>query len=359
MPLTGSKFAYQPLHGWRRKVGDAKYCVSTLKNMDKINWGIIGCGAVTEKKSGPAFSKIAGSSLLAVMRRDADKAADYARRHGVANWYSDAGALMNHEGINAIYIATPPDAHADYAIAALNKGFNVYVEKPVTRNAAEARRIAEAVKNRPGQKLTVAHYRRALPMFLKVKDLLENKTIGDIRTVQIRMWQSRKPALIADTAVNWRLQPEVSGGGYFHDLAPHQLDLMLFYFGAPARYHGFSLNQSGAAAADDHVCGEILFKNNTVVNGSWCFNVAENQLTDTCEMVGTKGKITFPFFGNFITYKTDEEEQTLHFTHPQHIQQPMIEKIVAYFNGSGPNPCSIEEAIVLMDIMDAFTTDDG
>jgi len=323
--------------------------------MQNINWGIIGCGDVTEKKSGPAFNKIENSSLLAVMRRDAEKAADYALRHGVSHWYSDADELMKHKGVNAIYIATPPASHMEYAIAALNNDFNVYVEKPVTRNAGEAREIVKALKNHPGQKLTVAHYRRALPMFLKVKQLLESQLIGDVRTVQIRMWQRRKPALIANVADNWRVQPELSGGGYFHDLAPHQLDLMLFYFGAPDKYHGFSLNQSGTNAADDHVCGQILFKNKVVVNGSWCFNVTENQTTDTCEIVGTEGKITFPFFGNYISWKTDDEEQTLTFTHPEHIQQPMIEKIVAYFNDEGPNPCSIDEAIVLMDIMDAFT----
>jgi predicted dehydrogenase len=323
--------------------------------MSKINWGIIGCGDVTEKKSGPAFNKIANSSLVAVMRRNAAKAADYAQRHGVENWYSDADELMDNKEVNAIYIATPPSSHMDYAVAALKKGFNVYVEKPVTRNANEARKIAETVQQYPNQKLTVAHYRRAVPMFLKVKQLLENELIGEVRTVQIRMWQSRKPALIADVATNWRIQPELSGGGYFHDLAPHQLDLMLFYFGEPAHYHGFSLNQSGATPADDHVCGQILFKNKVVVNGSWCFNIAENQTTDTCEIIGTKGRVTFPFFGNYINWKTDEEEQTMTFTHPEHIQQPMIEKIVAYFNDEGSNPCSIDEAIVLMDIMDAFT----
>jgi len=323
--------------------------------MAKINWGIIGCGDVTEKKSGPAFNKVANSSLVAVMRRDAEKAADYAHRHGVGKWYGDASELMDDKSINAIYIATPPSSHMDYAITALEKGFNVYVEKPVTRNADEARKIAEVVKLHPQQKLTVAHYRRAVPMFLKIKQLLDSMVIGDVRTVQIRMWQSRKPALIAKTTTNWRVQPELSGGGYFHDLAPHQLDLMLFYFGAPEKYFGFSLNQAGSSPADDHVSGQILFKNNVVVNGSWCFNVADNQTTDTCEIIGTKGKITFPFFGNYINWKTDNDEQTLTFTHPEHIQQPMIEKIVAYFNNEGPNPCSIDEAVVLMDIMDAFT----
>jgi predicted dehydrogenase len=323
--------------------------------MSNINWGIIGCGNVTEKKSGPAFNKVANSSLVAVMRRDAEKAADYARRHGVGTWYSDADELMNNKSINAIYIATPPASHMDYAITALGKGFNVYVEKPVTRNAAEARQIAEAVKQYPNQKLTIAHYRRGIPMFLKVKQLLESGLVGDVRTVQIRMWQSRKPETATDAANNWRVHPELSGGGYFHDLAPHQLDLMLFYFGEPEKYSGFSLNQSVATPADDNVSGQILFKNKVVVNGSWCFNVAENQKIDSCEIIGTKGKIAFPFFGNFISWKTDDDEQTLTFIHPEHMQQPMIEKIVAYFNDEGPNPCSIEEAITLMDIMDAFT----
>lgn len=322
--------------------------------MSDINWGIIGCGNVTEKKSGPAFKKIAGSDLVAVMRRDGAKAADYAQRHQVSQWYNDADKLMDEAGVNAIYIATPPASHLEYALAGLQKGLNVYVEKPVTRNAAEARAMAEAVKQ-SNSKLTVAHYRRAVPMFLAIKELIDQKKVGDIRTVQIRMWQSRKPELIAKTEDNWRVQPELSGGGYFHDLAPHQLDLMLYYFGEPEKYHGFSLNQSGSTPADDHVCGQILFKNKVVVNGSWCFNVAENQTIDTCEIVGTEGKITFPFFGNYVNWKTDTEDETITFQHPQHIQQPMIEKIVAYFKNEGPNPCAIEEAIVLMDIMDSFT----
>jgi predicted dehydrogenase len=322
--------------------------------MATINWGIIGCGDVTELKSGPAFKKVADSDLVAVMRRDAEKAADYADRHLVSKWYDNADKMMDEAGLNAIYIATPPSSHLDYALSALKKGFNVYVEKPVTRNADEARALAAAVKQ-SDNKLTVAHYRRAVPMFLSVKELLDGQKIGEIRTVQIRMWQSRKPKLVADTKTNWRVLPEFSGGGYFHDLAPHQLDLMLFYFGQPEKYHGYSLNQSAVTPADDHVCGEIVFKNNVVVNGSWCFNVAESLTVDSCEIIGTKGKITFPFFGNYVSWKTDTEDETVTFEHPKHIQQPMIEKIVAYFKNEGPNPCSIDEAVVLMDIMDTFT----
>jgi predicted dehydrogenase len=322
--------------------------------MNNINWGIIGCGNVTEKKSGQAYNKIPNSKLVAVMRRNAAKAADYAARHHVSKWYDDADKLLNDAEVNAVSIATPPAFHLEYAIAALKKGLNVYVEKPVTRNSQEAEAMAEAVKEHNG-KLTVAHYRRALPMFLYIKDLLAKNTIGDVRTVQIRMWKSLRPDLIANSETNWRVLPEFSGGGYFHDLAPHQLDLMLYYFGEPEKYHGFSLNQSKVNPADDHVCGQILFKNQIVVNGSWCFNVAESETVDSCEIIGTKGKITFPFFGTFVSWKNEQDEQTINFTHPEHIQQPMITKIVNYFRGEGPNPCPIEEAVTLMKVMDAFT----
>ncbi len=322
--------------------------------MNNINWGIIGCGNVTEKKSGQAYNKTPNSKLVAVMRRDAAKAADYAVRHNVDKWYADAEQLLNDAEVNAVSIATPPAFHLEYAIAALKKGLKVYVEKPVTRNSQEAEAMADAVIEYDG-KLTVAHYRRALPMFLYIKELLANNTIGEIRTVQIRMWKSIKPDLIANSETNWRVDPELAGGGYFHDLAPHQLDLMLYYFGEPEAYHGFSLNQSGAYPADDHVCGQILFKNKVVVNGSWCFNVAESENVDSCEIIGSEGKITFPFFGTFVSWKNQHVEQTVNFTHPEHIQQPMIEKIVKYFRGEGPNPCPIEEAVTLMQVMDAFT----
>jgi predicted dehydrogenase len=320
----------------------------------KIKWGIIGCGDVTELKSGQAYNKIADSSLVAVMRRDAEKAADYARRHNVGKWYSDAELLLNDPEVNAVSIATPPSSHLEYAKRAIAKGLNVYVEKPVTRNAAEAEAMAEAVRE-GNSKLVVAHYRRALPMFLHVKNLLDSGAIGDVRSAQIRMWQHREPTVPTYPGTNWRLDPEVSGGGYFHDLAPHQLDLMLYFFGEPEHFTGYSLNQANTSPADDHVCGLIVFKNKVVVNGSWSFNVAEGETIDACEIVGTKGKITFPFFGKFVTLRTEAGEETIDFTHPMHIQQPMIEKIVAYFKGEGPNPCTIDEAVVLMKIIDSFT----
>jgi predicted dehydrogenase len=325
--------------------------------MSKITWGIIGCGNVTEKKSGPALSKVPNSQLIAVMRRNAEKAADYAHRHKVAKWYDDGEKLMNDPEINSVYVATPPASHIDYTLAALKKGLNVYIEKPVTLNAAEAVEIAKAVKQSTG-KVSIAHYRRAQPFFLKIKELLDNKAIGDVRTVQIRMWQSRKPALITHLEDNWRINPALSGGGYFHDLSPHQLDLMLYFFGEPEYYTGRGLNQANINPCDDNVSGLLIFKNGVVVNGSWCFNVTEEAQADSCEIKGSKGSISFPFFNapHTIKLKIGIDEQEINYPSLEHVQQPMIEQVVSYFNGDGPNPCSIDDAIVLMKIIDAFSS---
>jgi predicted dehydrogenase len=323
--------------------------------MSTINWGIIGCGDVTEKKSGPAFNKVADSRLVAVMRRNAAKAADYAQRHDVGKWYDDVDALMNDAKINAIYVATPPSSHLSYALQGLDKGFNVYVEKPVTRNAAEAQQMAEAVAN-SSNKLVVAHYRRAQPMFLYIKDLIDRRVIGDVQSVNIKLWQTAKPQLVANSAENWRVQPDISGGGYFHDLAPHQLDLMLFYFGMPLYYSGFSLNQSGLYAADDHVTGHVLFPNKVALTGSWSFNAPESEVIDQCKIIGTKGSIRFVFFGHTVSWRLEENEEIVNFPPLEHVQQPMIEQVVKYFNGERDNPSPIEEAVEVMKIIDAFST---
>ncbi len=199
--------------------------------MKEIRWGIIGCGDVTEVKSGPAFNKVNQSKLVAVMRRNGAKAADYAQRHHVPKWYDDADQLINDPEVNAIYIATPPLSHEAYTIQALKAGKPVYVEKPMTLDAASAQRMTDTA-NKLKVKLCVAHYRRAQPMFLKIKALLDTHLIGDVRFVRLKMLQSPNPALVAKTTDNWRINPAISGGGLFHDLAPHQLDLMTYYFGA-------------------------------------------------------------------------------------------------------------------------------
>ena len=322
--------------------------------MQKIKWGIIGCGDVTEKKSGPAFNKVADSELVAVMRRDAAKAQDYAKRHNVPKWFSNADELINDPEVNAVYIATPPLQHEDYALRAMAAGKPVYIEKPVSLSAASAKRMLEA-SEKYQQKASVAHYRRQQPVFLKVKELLETKVIGDVRLVDLKMLQPPKSNLIANSEENWRIDPAISGGGLFHDLAPHQLDLMVYFFGTIKEASGFGLNQGGFYQADDLVTGNILFENNVAFTGMWCFTVPQSEQQDVCTIIGSEGKISFPVFASEITLTKNGSEEKITFEPLEHVQQPMITKVTQYFLGEGSNPCSIQDAIFSMELMDAFT----
>lgn len=134
--------------------------------LDKVNWGFIGCGEVTEKKSGPAFNMIEGSRVVAVMSRDEEKAKSYAIRHQIPRWYTDAQELIGDEDVNAIYIATPPSSHATFAIMAMKAGKPVYIEKPMAASYEDCARI-NRISKETGVPCFIAYYRRYLPYFQK------------------------------------------------------------------------------------------------------------------------------------------------------------------------------------------------
>ena len=323
--------------------------------MNKIQWGIIGCGDVTELKSGPAFNKVPNSELVAVMRRNAEKAKDYAQRHNVPRWYTDADKLINDPDVNAVYVATPPSSHEQYTIAAINAGKPVYVEKPMSVNGSSAANMANAAR-KANQKLTVAHYRRAQPLFQKIKQLITDKLIGDTRFARLSLY---KPSLTAAEMqvekTAWRIDPSHAGGGLFHDLSPHQIDLMYYFFGEPVKAMGIANNQAGLYKADDIVSGNILFKNGVQFAGTWSFGVSAADDKDECEILGSKGKIIFSFFEHKpITVIVDGKSETYQFDPLQHVQQPMIEKTVSFFLDKGPNPCSGEEGVQVMKLIDDF-----
>jgi len=324
--------------------------------MKEIKWGIIGCGNVTEVKSGPAFNKVKNSSLVAVMRRDGAKAKDYASRHHVPKWYDDAKELINDKDVNAIYIATPPSSHESYALAAFQAGKPVYVEKPMSLNYSSALNMVKAA-NETNMKLCVAHYRRGQPYFNKIKQIIDDKIIGEIRFANLAFYKKQlSKEELELTGNKWRVDAGVSGGGLFHDLAPHQLDLMYYFFGQADYAKGIAINQSRLYNADDALAGNIVFKNGVLFNGLWSFNVSEYDEKDECEIVGSEGSISFSVFNEQkISLKKNGTTEIISFTPPQHVQQPLIEKVVEYFLDKGPNPSSGSEGAEVMRLLDAFT----
>jgi len=304
----------------------------------QLNWGIIGCGNVTEKKSGPALYKTRKSTVIAVMRRDAEMAKDYSRRHKIKNWYSNSERIINHPDINAIYIATPPDTHADYAIQALEAGKIVLVEKPMALNYSQCHemiKVAEETKI----PLFVAYYRRSLPYFLKIKELISSGTIGEVRLVNLKLFYPPRPN---DAHINykpWRVKPQISGGGYLFDLGSHQLDMLDFLFGPLTITGSYVSNQGKLYEAEDIVLANFKFDGKILGTASWCFTVQEKSKIDFAEIIGSKGKIEFSFF-DFIPIKliTANRIKKYKFRMPRHIHQPLIKTIADEMLGKASCP---------------------
>jgi predicted dehydrogenase len=308
-----------------------------MNGQDKIiRWGIIGCGDVTEVKSGPALQRADGSALVAVMRRDRAKAEDYARRHGVARAYDDAAALIADRDVDAVYVATPPSSHKDYALAAARAGKPVYVEKPMALSHAECRDMIDGCE-RAGVPLFVAYYRRSLPRFLKVKQLIDDGTLGDVRLVSVSLWQPPKADHTDRAAPAWRVVPAIAGGGLFVDLASHTLDLLDFLLGPIARVAGSAGNQAGLYQAEDIVTGHFDFQSGVRGTGTWCFATGDD--VDRVEIVGSRGSVSFATFANLpITLTHNDQRSTFEIPHPPHIQQPLIQAVVDALRGGGPCP---------------------
>jgi predicted dehydrogenase len=305
--------------------------------VDKVKWGIIGCGNVTEIKSGPAFSKAENSELIAVMRRDAAKAADYALRHGVSAWYSNVDELIGDANVNAIYIATPPDTHAEYAIKALETGKPVYVEKPMARNYKECLEMINA-SNQAGVPLFVAYYRRMLPGFKKVKELIQNGAIGKTLTVTLQLIKSPSRDEINGN-IPWRVIPEIAGGGHFFDLASHQLDYLDDLFGPITKVKGIAKNLGGFYRAEDTVSASFEFENGVVGSGEWCFVASPDSNCDRIEIIGDKGKISFSCYEfSPIILESNGEKKLVDNEKPEHVQFFLIQEVVHELLGKGKSP---------------------
>ena len=318
--------------------------------LDRVRWGIVGVGDVTEHKSGPGFQLADRSELVAVMRRSGDKAADYAKRHGVARWYDDADALINDPDVDAVYIATPPDSHHDYALRVAAAGKPVYVEKPMARTAAEcdAMIAACAVADVP---LFVAYYRRAMPRFGVVKKLLDGGAIGALRTVSIRL--TKAPADVTTTGLPWRLRPEISGGGLFVDLGSHTLDLLDWMLGPVTHVSGLAANQAQRYDAEDLVAGTFAFASGVRGVGLWSFDAPEER--DEVEITGTTGTLRFSTFGQEPLRVTDAHgTRLIEATYPEHVQQPLIQSVVDSLTGRGTCPSTGESAARTARVVDTL-----
>lgn len=321
--------------------------------MKEIGWGFIGCGEVTEKKSGPAFNEVSGSHVVAVMSRNAEKAESYAKRHNIKKWYTDPLELINDPEINAIYIATPPSSHATFAIMAMKAGKPVYIEKPLAASYEDCARI-NRISELTGVPCFVAYYRRYLPYFQKVKQIIQSGVIGTPANVQIRFSvPPRDLDYKSNGSLPWRLQPDIAGGGYFYDLAPHQLDLIQDIFGVITRAHGYCSNMAKLYKAEDTISACFYFENGLPGSGSWCFVGHQSAKEDRIEVIGEKGMLSFSVYNySPIQLVTSEGRSSIVVSNPPYVQLPIIRSVIEHLQGIGICECTSVSATPVNWVMD-------
>jgi 1,5-anhydro-D-fructose reductase (1,5-anhydro-D-mannitol-forming) len=315
-----------------------------FKGRDRVRWGIIGCGDVTEVKSGPGFRGAAGSELVAVMRRSGALAADYARRHGVARSYDCAEALIADREVDAVYIATPPGSHEEYALAVAAAGKPAYVEKPMARSGAECDRMVGAFE-RAGLPLFVAYYRRRLPCFMKSGELIAAGAIGRLTGFTYRMAypQHRKGNI-------WRTDAALAGAGHFLDVGSHALDILDFLLGPLREVRGAAANAASAYAVEDSVA---LTCRAAGALGSMSWDFASEVRDDTMRLTGTEGEITFPMFTSTpVRLENGSGVQLFDLPYPPHVAQPLIQSVVDDLLGRGECPSTGESARRTSRVMD-------
>ncbi len=303
----------------------------------EIRWGILGCGDVTEFKSGPAVQNADRSSVVAVMRRDGAKAQDYARRHNIAKWYDDAQALIDDDNVNAIYIATPPESHMDLTAQALQSGKPVFVEKPMARTLAECDAMIEAA-DAAKQSLIVAYYRRALPRFEKMRELVQSGAIGAPRLARITQFSPRS----GRPDVAWKVDPAVGGGGMFFDTQSHTLDWLHYVFGAPHNISVMTIRQADYYPAEDFVAFTGQF-GDIAVSGTSAFAVGTTR--EDVTIFGDTGSLTMSFFSHSpLTLTRGAKTEFIEVADPAHMHQPFVEAIIAHLLDGAANPCSGRDA---------------
>ena len=300
-----------------------------------LRWGVIGCGSVTEKKSLPAYQITPGFMVHTVMRRDAEKAKDFAERHKVSHWTTDAAEVIENPEIDAIYIATPPNSHKFYALQVAALGKPCCIEKPMAPSYGDCLEILEVFEQKK-LPLFIAYYRRSLPRFLKVKQWLDENHIGEVEHIH---WKKTKPPNDLDLSglYNWRTDAKIASGGYFDDLASHGLDLFAFLFGDFVEAKGTVANKLGLYTAYDFVSGSWKHKDGISGEGVWDFT-SDNR-SDEVEILGSQGTIKFSVLDEApLSLETDSGLQQLHIDNPPHIQQYHVENIKKHLLGINVHP---------------------
>jgi predicted dehydrogenase len=232
-------------------------------------------------------------------------------------------------------------------------GKPVYVEKPMARTTRECEDMIAAC-DEAGVGLFVAYYRRAMPRFVTVKELLDTGRIGQLRSVSIR---NERPGQVAEADHDgWRVDPEISGGGHFVDLGSHVLDLLDWLLGPVTRAAGVATNRGRRYPAEDLVTGVFSFRSGVEGVGVWNYDSFQDK--DQVEIIGTEGALRFSCFADDpLRLLTARGVEKIKAPYPETVQLPLIQTVVNALTGHGESPSDGHSAVRTARVIDGLLSD--
>ena len=233
-------------------------------------------------------------------------------------------------------------------------------------NYAEGAATIDACR-RKGVPIWVAYYRRALPRFAKVRELVQDGAIGAVRMVVTRHFQRIPPPdQFHNDFWDWRLDASRADGGIFYEAVGHTLDILDFVLGPIGETRAFADNQARAYRGEDVVTAAFRFESGAYGSGAWCFCADFDD--EYNEIVGAKGTIRFPTFPPLkpgsgtrpapIRLQRGDTVEEFPIADPPYVHQPLIQTIVDEMNGAGRCPSTPESALrtarVIEDVLADF-----
>ena len=275
----------------------------------ELKYGIIGCGDVVERKSGPSIQLAERSEIAGAMRRDREKARSYAEANHVPIWSDDAQDVIEHADVNIVYVATPPSSHLEYVLAAGRAGKHVLCEKPMALNVGQCDEMIRAC-DEAGVELFVAYYRRFWPNLRAMKAILAEGRIGRAVQAYIEMGIP-----VAYGEARWHETPEISGGGHFVDVGSHRLDAMVFLLGDVEEARGVATTFDEGVRVEQTISLTVKFSSGAQLSATGDYY--SGRKLDAFRIVGTQGAIVAEQFdGVRFTVETEQGSEALAFDKP-------------------------------------------
>ena len=233
----------------------------------RVGWAILGCGRVAERRVAPVIAAAQDARLAAVCSRSRSHAEHFAERHAAEKAHDSVDALLADENVDIVYIATPHALHAEQAVRCLSAGKHVLVEKPMATDAAGARAMSDAARAN-NRLLGVMLQQRFHAANMHLIRLIDEGQLGRLNMIRIHvgMW------LPPDD--NWRVSPDLSGGGAAMDLGPHVVDLMIELAGKVRRVTAHTNNLRFKIPVEDFCSARLEFESGAVglLDVGYCFH---------------------------------------------------------------------------------------